>query len=94
MQVSLTNLVEVVSLEETKLLLKIGDTTLEKYRKEHWIQGIHYFQPEPGAKITYNKPMILVWLIAHSAGDSAMHNRALEIFNATIPGNQRKRGKG
>jgi hypothetical protein len=38
--------------------------------------------------------MILVWLIAHSAGDSAMHNRALEIFNATIPGNQRKKGKG
>jgi hypothetical protein len=65
MQVSLTNLVEVVSLEETKLLLKIGDTTLEKYRKEHWIQGIHYFQPEPGAKITYNKPMILVWLIGN-----------------------------
>jgi hypothetical protein len=88
MQTSINTLVEVISLEETKALLKVGETTIDKYRKEQWVQGVHYFQPEPGAKITYNKPMILIWLVAYSAGDTAMHNRALELFNATIPGNQ------
>jgi hypothetical protein len=94
MQVSVISLVEVISLDETKALLKVGETTIDKYRKEYWIQGVHYFQPEPGAKITYNKPMILVWLIAYSVGDTAIQDRALEVFTASIPGNQRKRAKG
>jgi hypothetical protein len=91
MRLSITNLVEVISLEEVKTLLKVGETTIDKYRKEYWIQGVHYFQPEPGAKITYNKQMIVIWLIAYSASDPAMHDRVLEIFNASIPGNQSKR---
>jgi hypothetical protein len=94
MQASVTNLVEVISLDETKALLKVGETTIDKYRKEYWLQGVHYFQPEPGAKITYNKPMILVWLISYSVGDTAMHDRALEVFTASIPGNQPKRARG
>jgi hypothetical protein len=93
MRLSITNLVEVISLDEAKSLLKVGETTIDKYRKEHWIQGVHYFQPEPGAKITYNKQMIVIWLIALSAGDTAMHERALEAFNLSIPGNQSKRAR-
>jgi hypothetical protein len=93
MKLTITNLVEVISLEEAKLLLKVGETTIDKYRKEYWIQGIHYFQPEPGAKITYNKQMIVIWLISYSANDTGMHDRALEIFNASIPGNQPKRAR-
>ncbi|MEO1209906.1 MAG: helix-turn-helix domain-containing protein [Cyanobacteria bacterium J06638_20] len=60
---------------EAAKLLNVHPGTLQRYRSEHWIEGIHYFS---GAKITYSRLMILDW--QENRYDPAAHLRMVELF--------------
>jgi hypothetical protein len=62
-----------------KLLADISIKTLNRWRANHWTEGVHYCQP--GHKVIYIKPMIIDWMINHKA-DPAAHQRAVEAWVA------------
>jgi len=58
-----------------------------------WINGIHYFQEKPKAKVTFNKRMIEVWLTAKCQRDPALHLNAVQRFQQLHPGSVVSRGR-
>lgn len=86
-----SELIEVISQEQ---LLSYLDWKLTKMWEQirlkndpfAWINGVHYFQPVEGGKITFNKRMVEVWLVAKCQRDSQRHLNAIALFQASVPG--------
>lgn len=68
-------------------LLECHPNTLKTYRQE-WIEGVHYFGAGKG-KITYNKPLIMDWLM--NRNDPASHQQAIAAWNSQRLCNQKTR---
>lgn len=95
---SFDELIEVCSLREIKEFLGESESTIDRRRLHGlhnpldplaWQKGIHWFQPNERGRITYNKVMVKVWLVAVSQHDSAMHLNAITEFQRSIPGSRR-----
>jgi nitric oxide reductase activation protein len=70
-------------------LLRVTERSLARYRDLYWYQGIHYVKPVQ--KILYNKTLLVDWMI--NRHDWMAHQRAIEIFQASLPSNQPKKRK-
>lgn len=84
-------LCEVITQEDLLAMLDWAPTTMwEQIRLKNdpfaWVKGVHYFQPREKGKITFNKRMIQVWLVAKSQRDTEMHLNAITLFQQSIPG--------
>ncbi|MBD1856466.1 MULTISPECIES: hypothetical protein [Leptolyngbya] len=84
-------LIEVINQDQLLSYLDWGSTALwDQIRIKNdafaWINGVHYFQPTPKGKLTFNKRMIEVWLTAKCQKDPEMHLNAIERFQALHPG--------
>jgi hypothetical protein len=62
-------------------LLGISTATLARYRKRHWVEGVHYTRLEPQT-IRYNEPLIRDWQANRS--DPAAHQSAIEMWRASL----------
>lgn len=51
-----------------------------------WINGIHYFQQIAKGKVTFNRPMIEVWLTAKCQRNPDLHLNAIKRFQELHPG--------
>ena len=89
---------EVCSLREIKEFLGESESTIDRRRTYGlqnpldplaWQKGIHWFQPNERGRITYNKAMIKIWLVAVSQEDPAMHLNAIAEFQRSIPGSRK-----
>ncbi|MBE9013812.1 hypothetical protein IQ250_26855 [Pseudanabaenaceae cyanobacterium LEGE 13415] len=93
-------LLDICSLKEILELLNESESTIDR-RRAHgiknpldpmaWQRGIHWFQPNERGRITYNKAMIQIWLVAVSQEDRQMHLNAIAEFQRSIPGAKAKR---
>lgn len=92
-------LIEICSLREIKELLGESESTIDRRRLHGinnpldplaWQKGIHWFQPNERGRITYNKAMIKVWLVAVSQEDRQMHLNVITEFQKSIPGSRNK----
>lgn len=89
---------EVCSLREIRELLGESESTIDRRRMYGlhnpldplaWQRGIHWFQPNERGRITYNKAMIKIWLVAVSQEDKNIHLNAIEAFQRSIPGSRK-----
>ena len=72
-------------------LLGISEHTLKFYRKRYWTVGIH-FQRLNSRVIRYHEGLLRDWFA--NLSDPPVHQRAIEIYLASLLSNQtRKRGK-
>ena len=77
-----------VSKQEALQYLNLSSTTLKKYRLQGLlIEGIHWVRINSRC-IRYNLELIQDWL--HNRHDPAAHQRAIEIYQASLLSNQRK----
>jgi hypothetical protein len=85
---------EICSLREIKELLNESESTIDRRRVYGannptdalaWHKGIHWFQPNERGRITYNKAMIKVWLVAASQEDGSIHVNAIAEFQRSLP---------
>ncbi|NJL47286.1 MAG: hypothetical protein HC929_07050 [Leptolyngbyaceae cyanobacterium SM2_5_2] len=81
-------MVQFVSKQETTQALKLSGTTLRRYRVQGLlIEGVHWVRVNSRC-IRYNLELIKDWL--HNRHDPAAHQRAIEIYQASLLSNQRK----
>jgi tRNA(His) 5'-end guanylyltransferase len=81
-------MVQFVSKQEATQSLKLSGTTLRRYRVQGLlIEGIHWVRVNSRC-IRYNLELIKDWL--HNRHDPAAHQRAIEIYQASLLSNQRK----
>ena len=77
-----------VSKQDAIQSLKLSGTTLRRYRVQGLlIEGIHWVRVNSRC-IRYNLELIKDWL--HNRHDPAAHQRAIEIYQASLLSNQRK----
>lgn len=91
---------EICSLREVQELLSESESTIDR-RRNHgiqnpldplaWQKGIHWFQANERGRITYNKKMIQLWLVAVSQSDRNMHLNAIAEFQRSMPGNSKRK---
>jgi hypothetical protein len=98
MTISFFEFVENITQDQLLAMLDWGATAMwEQLRTKDdpfaWINGVHYFQPVPKGKITFNKRMVQVWLTAKSQGDAQMHLDAIAAFQQSFPRPIGRRGK-
>jgi hypothetical protein len=98
MSISFFEFVENINKEQLLELLSWGDTAMwEQIKVKNdpfaWHNGIHYYQPTPKGKVTFNKRMVQVWLTAKSQGDAQMHLDAIAAFQQSFPRPVRGRAK-
>lgn len=98
MTIQFFDFVENITQEQLLNLLDWGATAMWEQMKVKddpfaWVNGIHYFQPVQKGKLTFNKRMIQVWLIAKSQGDPQMHLDAIAAFQQSMPRPVRGRSK-
>ncbi|MBN8564117.1 MAG: hypothetical protein J0L70_26630 [Leptolyngbya sp. UWPOB_LEPTO1] len=91
-------LIEVISQEQLLSYLDWGTTAMWeqiglKGDPFMWINGVHYFQPIPKGKVTFNKRMIEVWLTAKCQKDPDLHMTAIQRFQELHPGAVPTRGR-
>ncbi|MEO0984038.1 MAG: hypothetical protein AAFY20_00655 [Cyanobacteria bacterium J06639_14] len=68
--------------------LKLSDSTLKRYRLQGLlVEGIHWVRVNSRCT-RYNLELIQDWL--HNRHDPAAHQRAIEIYQASLLSNQRK----
>ncbi|MEM6432604.1 MAG: hypothetical protein AAF773_01910 [Cyanobacteria bacterium P01_D01_bin.115] len=68
--------------------LNLSSTTLKKYRLQGLlVEGIHWVRVNSRCT-RYNLELIQDWL--HNRQDPAAHQRAIEIYQASLLSNQRK----
>lgn len=65
--------------------ISVSNSTLKNYRKQFWIEGIHYFYLGPKL-VRYNLELIVDWAIHR--GDPQAHQRAIEAFLFKLESNQ------
>lgn len=81
-------MVHFVSKQEATQSLKLSGTTLRRYRVQGLlIEGVHWVRVNSRC-IRYNLELIKDWL--HNRHDPAAHQRAIEIYQASLLSNQRK----
>jgi len=81
-------MVQFVSKQEATQALKLSGTTLRRYRVQGLlIEGVHWVRVNSRC-IRYNLELISDWL--HNRHDPAAHQRAIEIYQASLLSNQRK----
>ena len=81
-------MVQFVSKQEATQSLKLSGTTLRRYRVQGLlIEGVHWVRVNSRC-IRYNLELIKDWL--HNRHDPAAHQRAIEIYQASLLSNQRK----
>lgn len=85
------DLLEVISKEQLLSYLGWGETAMwEQIGLKNdpfaWINGIHYFQPIPKGKVTFNRRMIEVWLTAKCQKNPELHLNVIERFQDLHPG--------
>jgi hypothetical protein len=51
-----------------------------------WENGVHYFQLNPGGKITFNLAMVKVWYVCRCQNDPDGHINAVINYKAAHPG--------
>jgi hypothetical protein len=73
---------------EVRELLQVSERTLARYRSDHLMIGIHYTKLSE-QKILYNRELILDWLA--NKHDWITHLRAIELYQASLPSNQKRR---
>jgi tRNA(His) 5'-end guanylyltransferase len=84
-------MVQFVSKQEATQSLKLSGTTLRRYRVQGLlIEGVHWVRVNSRC-IRYNLELIKDWL--HNRHDPAAHQRAIEIYQASLLSNQRKISK-
>ena len=84
-------MVQFVSKQEATQSLKLSGTTLRRYRVQGLlIEGVHWVRVNSRC-IRYNLDLIKDWL--HNRHDPAAHQRAIEIYQASLLSNQRKISK-
>ena len=71
--------------------LNLSHSTLKKYRLEgDWIEGIHWVRINSRC-VRYNIELIKDWL--HNRRDPIAHQRAIDIYQASLLSNQKASGK-
>jgi CHAD domain-containing protein len=81
-------MVQFVSKQEAVHCLKLSDSTLKRYRLQGLlVEGIHWVRVNSRCT-RYNLELIQDWL--HNRHDPAAHQRAIEIYQASLLSNQRK----
>lgn len=81
-------MVQFVSKQEATQSLKLSGTTLRRYRVQGLlIEDVHWVRLNSRC-IRYNLELIKDWL--HNRHDPAAHQRAIEIYQASLLSNQRK----
>ncbi|MBR8831894.1 MAG: hypothetical protein N5P05_002609 [Chroococcopsis gigantea SAG 12.99] len=76
---------------EASQYLKLSGTTLKRYRLQGLlVEGIHWVRLNSRC-IRYNLDLIQDWL--HNRHDPVAHQRAIEIYQASLLSNQKKTGK-
>ena len=81
-------MVQFVSKQEATQSLRLSGTTLRRYRVQGLlIEGVHWVRVNSRC-IRYNLELIKDWL--HNRHDPAAHQRAIEIYQASLLSNQRK----
>lgn len=81
-------MVQFVSKQEATQSLKLSGTTLRRYRVQGLlIEGVHWVRVNSRC-IRYNLELIKDWL--HNRHDPVAHQRAIEIYQASLLSNQRK----
>lgn len=78
---------------EGAALLCIHWKTLAQYRKDKnigWIEGVHYSKL-PSGEYRYNDLLLKDWLA--NQHDPIAHQRAIELYRASLPSNQTTRRK-
>lgn len=84
-------MVQFVSKQEATQSLRLSGTTLRRYRVQGLlIEGVHWVRVNSRC-IRYNLELIKDWL--HNRHDPAAHQRAIEIYRASLLSNQRKSPK-
>ena len=76
-------------LEVRELLGGISDKTLQRYRLNYWIPGVHYFCPVK--KCQYNRPLIEDWIV--NSEEPEVHNRTVEAWVTSRQGKQSRKQK-
>lgn len=69
-------------------ILGISTHTLKIYRKRHWTLGIH-FQYLSSRTIRYHEGLLRDWFA--NISDPTAHQRAIEIYLASLLSNQTKK---
>ena len=69
-------------------ILGISPHTLRIYRKRHWTLGIHY-QYRNSRTIRYHEGLLRDW--AANIFDLQAHQRAIEVYQASLLSNQKKK---
>jgi tRNA(His) 5'-end guanylyltransferase len=71
--------------------LNLSSSTLKKYRLEgDWIEGVHWIRINSRC-VRYNIELIKDWL--HNRHNPIAHQRAIEVYQATLLSSQKKAGK-
>lgn len=68
-------------------VLNVSTDLIRKFRKNHWIDGIHYRQISQTAFL-FNLPLISDWAVN---GDGLQHQKAIEQYQSSLPSNQKAR---
>ena len=77
-----------VSKQEAIQYLKLSGTTLKRYRLQGLlIEGIHWVRINSRCT-RYNLELIQDWV--HNRHDPAAHQRAIEVYQASLLSNQKK----
>lgn len=80
---------EFIDKHEAAQILKVHPGTLNRYRQEgKLIEGVHYTRLS-SQTIRYNKALLEDWVA--NRDDPAAHRRAIEVFLASLLGNQSKK---
>ena len=82
---------EFIDKREAAKILKVHPGTLNRYRHEgRLIEGVHYTRLS-SQTIRYNRALLEDWVA--NRDDPAAHRRAIEIYIASLIGNQSKKRK-
>ena len=78
-----------MSKKETALMFGVSERTIQEYKRLYWKRGTHYFPQDKGDR--FNRELLLDW--QKNRHDPNAHERAIDLWNYTQPGNQRKQRK-
>lgn len=80
---------EFVGKRQISKSLNLSSDTLRKYRLEGvWLEGIHWIRINSRC-VRYNAELIQDW--AHNRQNPTAHRRAVEIYQASLLNNRKKR---
>ncbi len=85
-------MIHFVSKREATAHLRISNSTLKRYRTNgKWIEGVHWVRLNSRC-VRYNLELIQDW--AHNCHDPIAHQRAIQVYQASLLSNQRLKRSG